>query len=95
MNERCEDCDLKYEEEPGYFLGATYINYALTIVIVSVSYLVLHFLVGIRRLPLSIGCGIFIVLFSLFFFRYARSFWLAIDKWLVSIGTQNLPGEND
>jgi uncharacterized protein (DUF983 family) len=22
MDERCEDCDLKFEREPGYFLGA-------------------------------------------------------------------------
>ena len=29
MRERCAVCDLKFEREPGYFLGAMYISYAL------------------------------------------------------------------
>ena len=29
MYERCEVCNLKFEREPGYFLGAMYISYGL------------------------------------------------------------------
>lgn len=29
MHERCPVCDLKFEREPGYFLGAMYISYGL------------------------------------------------------------------
>jgi uncharacterized protein (DUF983 family) len=29
MCERCSICDLKFEREPGYFLGAMYISYVL------------------------------------------------------------------
>ena len=31
MHERCPVCGLKYEREPGYFLGALYFGYALAI----------------------------------------------------------------
>jgi uncharacterized protein (DUF983 family) len=31
MHERCAVCGLKYEREPGYFLGAMYFSYALSI----------------------------------------------------------------
>src|SRR5208282_3771882 len=32
MYERCEVCDLKFEREPGYFLGAMYISYGLALI---------------------------------------------------------------
>jgi uncharacterized protein (DUF983 family) len=32
MVERCPVCDLKFEREPGYFLGAMYVSYGLVIV---------------------------------------------------------------
>ena len=36
MHERCPVCDLKFEREPGYFLGAMYVSYGLGIVIIAV-----------------------------------------------------------
>jgi uncharacterized protein (DUF983 family) len=36
MQERCPVCDLKFEREPGYFLGAMYVSYGLGIVIVTI-----------------------------------------------------------
>jgi uncharacterized protein (DUF983 family) len=32
MHERCPACDLKFEREEGYFLGAMYIGYGLALV---------------------------------------------------------------
>lgn len=31
MNERCPVCNLKFEREPGYFLGAMYVSYLVSI----------------------------------------------------------------
>lgn len=36
MHERCPVCDLKFEREPGYFLGAMYVSYGLGIVIIAI-----------------------------------------------------------
>src|SRR5438309_9708122 len=36
MNERCPVCELKFEREEGYFLGAMYISYALGLPLMAV-----------------------------------------------------------
>src|SRR5262245_21015003 len=41
MYERCPVCDLKFEREPGYFLGAMYISYGLGVIFVALIALVL------------------------------------------------------
>src|SRR5712671_2207503 len=46
MHERCPTCDLKFEREPGYFLGAMYVSYALGLVIITLIAALLWFLTG-------------------------------------------------
>ena len=82
MYQNCPNCKLLYERDPGYFLGSTYINYGCTALILTVSYLVLHFIVGIENRSLFWPLVTFIVLFPLLLFRYARSFWLALDRFV-------------
>jgi len=41
MLERCPNCDLKFEREQGYFLGAMYISYGLALITIVVLALVL------------------------------------------------------
>ncbi len=36
MNERCPACQLRFEREAGYFLGAMYVSYGLALVIITV-----------------------------------------------------------
>lgn len=79
MFERCPNCKLLYERAPGYFLGSAYINYGLTALIMTATYIGLRFGAGIERNVLAPPLLIFCVIFPLFFFRYARSFWLAMD----------------
>lgn len=35
MLDACEQCHLKYEREPGYFLGAMYFSYALGVLLAA------------------------------------------------------------
>ncbi len=79
MYERCPNCKLKYERGPGYFLGSAYLNYGLTAVIITASYITLRFAAGVPSRYLLWGLGAFCVVFPLFFFRYARAWWLALD----------------
>jgi uncharacterized protein (DUF983 family) len=82
MYQNCPNCKLRYERDPGYFLGSTYINYGFTALILTVSYLVLHFIVGIGNRLLFWPLVMFVVLFPMLLFRYARSFWLALDRFV-------------
>jgi uncharacterized protein (DUF983 family) len=79
MDDPCPACGLRYEREQGYFVGAIYVNYALTTAVTLGTVLGLDALVGLS-LAAQLGIGIALgALVPLVFFRYARSLWLAID----------------
>ncbi|MEZ6067745.1 MAG: DUF983 domain-containing protein [Planctomycetaceae bacterium] len=75
----CPGCGLKYERAPGYFLGSSYINYGITAVLLTITYLVLHFGFGLTNRQLMYPLVGFCCLFPLWTFRYARALWLAMD----------------
>ena len=79
MHERCARCGLRFEREPGYFVGAIYVNYAVTVAVAAGTVLVLDWTLGLTltaQLAIGITLG---VLFPVVFFRYARSLWLSLD----------------
>jgi uncharacterized protein (DUF983 family) len=79
MHERCHACGFVYEREPGYFIGAIYVNYALTVAVVLSTVLGLDLTVGLsltQQLALGVPLA---VLLPLAFFPYARSLWLCLD----------------
>ena len=79
MRERCAVCGLRYEREQGFFVGAIYVNYAVTAVMAVGGVLALDWLVGLD-LPTQLALGITLALLvPLAFFRYSRSLWLVLD----------------
>jgi len=80
MHEHCESCGKSFEREPGFFLGSIYVNYGVTALIVAITYPMLLFGFGLPETPLLLGAGIFVLLFPIWFFRYARSLWLGFDQ---------------
>ena len=79
MLERCAVCGLVYEREPGYFVGAIYLNYAATVTVAFGTVLLLDWTVGLTlREQLALGITL-VTLVPLLFFRYSRSLWLAVD----------------
>jgi len=93
MNVECSNCKLTYERAPGYFLGSTYINYGATAIAVTVAYLALHVGAGFSNRALAAPLAGFCILFPLYFFRYARALWLALDSFLDPVGFET--GTND
>jgi uncharacterized protein (DUF983 family) len=79
MNPRCSDCGLKLERAPGYYLGATYINYGWTAALLVVSYLVMHNGFELSNQELTVPMLLICVLVPLASFRQARGLWLALD----------------
>ena len=80
MAESCPACGLKYEREPGYFLGSIYINYGLTAILVVILYFSLYFGEVLPSRQLLWIMLAFSVLFPIWFFRYARSLWVGLDQ---------------
>ena len=81
MYQACDRCGLKFQREPGYFLGSIYFNYGLTALLVTVAYFVGYFGTSIPPTYLLWGLTAFCILFPLWFFRYARSLWLGWDHY--------------
>ncbi|HLJ12107.1 MAG TPA: DUF983 domain-containing protein [Planctomycetaceae bacterium] len=79
MHESCAHCGLKYEREPGYFLGSIYINYGVTAVLMTAGWIAMRYGFGFASRHLLVPFGVLLVAFQVLFFRYARALWLAMD----------------
>ena len=81
MYRYCTRCQLRYEREPGYFLGAMYISYGMAMLLSAPLLLVLVIFGG-----LSIRMFLFVLLLLLFLlspplFRYSRILWMHWDQY--------------
>ncbi len=79
MQTDCENCSLHYEREPGFFLGSIYANYGLTSLVSTATYPIATFGLGYSRNYVIIAIVAFILVFPVWFHRYARSLWLSFD----------------
>jgi uncharacterized protein (DUF983 family) len=79
MHEQCAVCHLRFEREQGYFLGAMYVNYALTVGIVLSGYFALAWWTALPLAYHLVLWGSVSVFCPLVLFRYARGVWLSVD----------------
>ena len=80
MFERCPVCDLRFEREPGYFMGAMYISYVLGLLVIVMIAAALWAITGwwitkdfiwaiVLFLPLAPAISLF-----------ARVLWIYLDQ---------------
>lgn len=79
MHERCPGCGYLIEREQGYFVGAIYINYAITVIICLGGYLLTEIFLAPGLAAHLIVWGGLCILIPLFSFRYSRAIWLNAD----------------
>jgi hypothetical protein len=81
MEEHCPHCGVKFEREPGFFLGSIYFNYGLTALLATAAYVALF----VNRLDhdwrYKGAILALVILCPLVFHRFARSLWLGFDQW--------------
>jgi len=75
MHEECPHCHHHFEKEPGYFLGAMYVSYALTLAQGVPIYILVHHFTTSLALTASIMFAVFVLL-SFSNFRYSRLIWM-------------------
>lgn len=79
MRDRCPSCHYVFEREGGYWLGAMYVNYGVAVAVAVAAHIVMADVFGlstfVQMLTLLPGAALFVV----WFFRYSRSLWLALD----------------
>jgi uncharacterized protein (DUF983 family) len=82
MNETCPSCGVHFQREEGYFLGAMYISYGLSSIILLVAYIAVGWLFpdwsDLWVLTLSVAI---LLPFVPLVFRYSRVVWMHFDRW--------------
>lgn len=75
MYEDCPHCHYHFEKEPGFFLGAMYVSYALTIAEGVTIYLLARVFTASSAVILPVIIAV-IILLSLTNFMYSRLIWM-------------------
>lgn len=82
MNETCPVCQVRFEREQGYFLGAMYISYGMaSLILLALAYgghlIWPHVDLGWMMLAAIV---VFIPMVPMVF-RYSRILWIAFERW--------------
>src|SRR5438445_5297709 len=80
MHERCPACDLKFEREPGYFLGAMYIGYGLALATIAGFSFLLWSLSHWTFQAVVIGGVLLFLPFAPLLTVMARVLWIYLDQ---------------
>lgn len=81
MYDTCPVCHLKIEREPGYFVGAMYISYAIEVPLVLALAYVVQLLFPDLSPAWVIGAAILLTLPLVpAVFRYSRTLWMHLDR---------------
>ena len=80
MCERCSICDLKFEREPGYFLGAMYLSFALGVLVMAPIATFLWYLTGWWVTKVVFWAAILFLPFAPTITLFARVLWIYLDQ---------------
>jgi uncharacterized protein (DUF983 family) len=80
MHDRCPVCDLRFDREPGYFLGAMYVSYGLGIVIVALLAALLWSITGWWITKDTIWAVALFLPFAPTIALFARVLWIYLDQ---------------
>jgi uncharacterized protein (DUF983 family) len=84
MHETCPVCGFRFEREPGYFVGAIYVNFALTVLFGIAPVVAADVIWGLsieRQLAIAVPL---MIVFPIVCFRWSRSLWLVIDYFVTA-----------
>jgi uncharacterized protein (DUF983 family) len=82
MHETCLACELRFEREPGYFLGSMYISYGIGMVVVGLL------MGGLYLMWPDLDLGVMVLIAGVLFvplvpwaWRWSRTLWIFFDHW--------------
>jgi len=80
MNKFCAVCDMKFEREEGYFLGAMYISYGLALVTITLVALLLWAVTGWRITRAAVWAVVVFLPLAPTLTLFARVLWIYLDR---------------
>ena len=79
MHTACDYCDIVFEREQGYFIGAVYINVIATETTLLLTLLIYGLITGEVNERILTILFVLAILVPLVFFHHTKSLWLSID----------------
>jgi uncharacterized protein (DUF983 family) len=76
MNPRCPICNEDFRKEPGYYFGATYVSYGLTVGFGIVLFVLLCVLFDVSAIAYLWTFSVLLVVLLPVFYRFARLIWI-------------------
>ncbi|GGG50929.1 DUF983 domain-containing protein [Bizionia arctica] len=76
MNNKCPECNYKFEREVGFFFGAMFVSYALAAAQMITSLVVFWYFIDLSPLRVFAIIGVLAFLLSTFNFKLSRSIWI-------------------
>ncbi len=80
MCERCSICDLRFEREPGYFLGAMYFSFAMGVLVMAPMAVSLWVLTGWWITKVIVCSAALFLPFAPTITLFARVLWTCFDQ---------------
>ena len=82
INERCPVCGLRFEREQGYYLGAMYVSYALSVPPVALLVFAIWMITHWRLDHVVLAAFVAYLPVVPAMVRFSRIVWIHIDQWL-------------
>jgi uncharacterized protein (DUF983 family) len=77
MNRECPHCGVRLEPEPGFYQGAMYVGYGITVAVIALVSIVLYFFAGHPSEWVYIGTVVTLMILLIpFNYRYSRILYL-------------------
>lgn len=76
MNARCPLCNEDFQREPGYYFGATYVSYGLTVGFGIALFLLFCVVFNFETIPFLLIFTALLILLLPLFYRFARLIWI-------------------
>jgi uncharacterized protein (DUF983 family) len=80
MHERCPVCNLKFQREEGYFLGAMYISYGLALVTITLLAVLLWRITGWTAMKATTWGIVLFLPLAPSLTLFARVLWIYLDQ---------------
>ena len=80
MHERCPTCSLKFEREPGYFLGAMYLSYGLALIVIVVLAAILWFATRWSLQKITVWAIVLFLPLAPVLTLFSRVLWIHLDQ---------------
>jgi hypothetical protein len=91
MQECCPSCGLKFEREPGYFLGAMYISYGLALITIVALGLLLWASTSWSLQRIAVWATLLFLPLAPTLTLFSRVLWIYLDR---AIDPERIPPEN-